>query len=53
VIDVYVIVEYGTRIVSVAMSIMDLVKFDVERALGVEVAQVNVHVEGLRISDPD
>lgn len=53
VIDVYVIMEYGTRIVSVATSIMELVRFDVERALGVEVAQVNVHVEGLRISDPD
>ena len=53
VIDVYVIVEYGTRIVSVATSIMDLVAFNVERALDVPVAQVNVHVEGLRISDPD
>jgi len=52
-IDVFVIVEYGTRIASVALSIMDLVKFNVERALGVSVAQVNVHVEGLRISDPD
>jgi uncharacterized alkaline shock family protein YloU len=53
VIDVYVIVEYGTRIASVAKSIMNLVKFNVERALGVPVAQVNVHIEGLRISDPD
>jgi uncharacterized alkaline shock family protein YloU len=52
-IDVYVIVEYGTRITSVANSVMDVVKFNVERALGVPVAQVNVHVEGLRISDPD
>jgi len=52
-IDVYVIVEYGTRIASVAKSIMNLVKFNVERALGVHVAQVNVHVEGLRISNPD
>jgi uncharacterized alkaline shock family protein YloU len=53
VIDVHVIVEYGTRISSVANSIMNLVKFNVERAIGVPVAQVNVHVEGLRISSPD
>jgi uncharacterized alkaline shock family protein YloU len=48
-----VIVEYGTRVASVAKSIMDLVKFDVERSVGVPVAEVNVHVERLRISNPD
>lgn len=53
IIDVYVIVEYGTRIASVAKSVMNAVQFNVERALGVPVAQVNVHVEGLRISNPD
>ena len=53
VLDVHVIVEYGTRIASVANSLMDLVKFNIERALSVPVAQVNVHVEGLRISNPD
>ena len=52
-IDVYVIIEYGTRIASVARSVMNVVKFSVERALGVPVAEVNVHVEGLRISDID
>ena len=53
IIDVHVIVEYGTRIASVTNSIMNTVKFNVERALGVPVAQVNVHVKGLRISNPD
>ncbi len=53
IIDVHVIVEYGTRIASVAKSIMNLVKFSVERAVSVPVAQVNVHVEGLRISNTD
>ncbi|MGD2176820.1 MAG: Asp23/Gls24 family envelope stress response protein [Anaerolineae bacterium] len=52
-IDVYVIVEYGTRIPAVARSVMDVVKFSVERALGVPVAEVNVHVDGLRVSDVD
>ena len=52
-IDVYVIIEYGTRIVAVANSVMNVVKFTVERALGIPVAEVNVHVQGLRISDTD
>ena len=53
VIDVHVVVEYGTRIASVAKSIMNLVKFEVERSVGVPVTAVNVHVERLRISSPD
>lgn len=53
VIDVYVIIEYGTRIPAVARSVMNVVQFSVERALGVPVAEVNVHVDGLRVSDVD
>lgn len=53
IIDVYVIIEYGTRIAAVARSVMNVVKFSVEKALGIPVAEVNVHVEGLRISDID
>jgi uncharacterized alkaline shock family protein YloU len=53
VIDVYVIIEYGTRIVAVARNVMNVVKFSVERALGIPVAEVNVHVEGLRVSNTD
>ena len=49
-IDLYVIIEYGTRISEVAHNIMENVKFAVEKALGVAVAQVNVHVQGLRVS---
>ncbi len=53
VIDVYVIIEYGTRIPAVARSVMNVVQFSVERALGVPVASVNVHVDGLRVSNVD
>jgi len=52
-IDLYVIVEYGTRIASVAASLQNLVRFNVEKALGVPVGAVNVHVQGLRVSNPD
>jgi uncharacterized alkaline shock family protein YloU len=52
-IDIYVIIEYGTRITQVATSVSNTVKFNVEKALGMPVEQVNVHVRGLRVSDTD
>ncbi len=52
VIDLYVIIEYGTRISTVAHNIMQNVKFSVEKALGVPITQVNVYVQGLRVSNP-
>jgi len=52
-IDIYVIIEYGTRIKSVANSVQNTVRYHVEKALGMPVNEVNVHVQGLRISDMD
>ncbi len=52
-IDLYVIVEYGTRIKSVAASVSDNVRYQVERVFGLPVSQVNIHVRGLRISNTD
>ena len=52
-IDINVIVEYGTRINSVAESVANTVRFHVEKALGLRVNSVNVHVAGLRISNTD
>ncbi|MBC7263549.1 MAG: Asp23/Gls24 family envelope stress response protein [Chloroflexi bacterium] len=53
IIDLYVIIEYGTRISEVAQNIMENVKFQVERSLGVPIHQINVHVQGLRVSEQD
>ena len=50
-IDLYIIVEYGTRISTVASSVINAVRFTVEKATGMTVVQVNVHVQGIRISD--
>jgi uncharacterized alkaline shock family protein YloU len=50
IIDVYVIIEYGTRIASVANSLINGVRYTVEQSIGVPVGQVNVHVQGLRVS---
>lgn len=53
IIDLYVIVEYGLRITEVAQNVVEGVKFRVEKALGVPVVQVNIHVQGMHVSDTD
>lgn len=52
-INVHVVIEYGTRITSVANSVANTIRFHVEKALGLKVNSVNVHVAGLRVSDLD
>jgi uncharacterized alkaline shock family protein YloU len=52
-IGIHIIVEYGTRINSVAENVANTVRFHVERALGLKVNTINVHVAGLRISNTD
>ncbi len=52
-IDLNIIVEFGTRINEVAQSAANTVRFHVEKALGLHVNSVNVHVAGLRVSDAD
>jgi uncharacterized alkaline shock family protein YloU len=46
-IDVYVVVQYGVRITEVAHNLKSAVRFEVERATGVPVAEVNVFVQGV------
>jgi uncharacterized alkaline shock family protein YloU len=46
-------VEYGTRITSVAASVANAVKYQVEKSLGMSVRNVNVHIQGLRVSNAD
>jgi uncharacterized alkaline shock family protein YloU len=51
IINLYVILEYGTRISEVARNIMSNVKFALESSLGIPVVQVNVTVQGIRVSE--
>jgi uncharacterized alkaline shock family protein YloU len=53
IIDVYIVIEYGTRLKSVAASVSNTIRYNVEKALGLPVNEVNVHVQGLRVSTPD
>ena len=52
-IDLYIIIEYGTRIKSVASSVVNTVRYHVEKAMGLPINEINVHVQGLRISNLD
>jgi uncharacterized alkaline shock family protein YloU len=52
-IDIYIIIEYGTRIKSVAASVANTVRYHVEKAMGLPINEINVHVQGLRISNLD
>ena len=52
-IEVYVIIAYGTRISMVADSIIDAIRFEVEKSLGVPVEQVDVYVQGLLMGDAE
>ncbi|GCE48559.1 putative alkaline shock family protein YloU [Thermosporothrix hazakensis] len=52
IIDVYVVLEYGLRISEIGHNIMSTVKFSIEKMLGIQVAEVNVNVQGL-LHSPD
>lgn len=46
-IDLYIIVEYGCRIPEVSWDIQEKVKKSVEEQTGLEVVEVNIHVQGV------
>ena len=52
-IDVNIIVEYGVRIPDVAFEIQNRVKKSVENMTGLKVAEVNVHVQGVKTEKDD
>lgn len=52
-IDVNIIVEYGARIPDVAFEIQNRVKKAVESMTGLEVLEVNVHVQGVNLPEED
>ena len=50
-IDVNIIVEYGVRIPDIAFEIQNRVKKAVESMTGLEVLEVNVHVQGVNLPE--
>ncbi|MGI6165293.1 MAG: Asp23/Gls24 family envelope stress response protein [Limnochordia bacterium] len=52
-VDLHIIVQYGVRISEVANNVRAKVKYAVETLLGLKVACVNIHVEGVHVTGVD
>ncbi|WP_265443751.1 Asp23/Gls24 family envelope stress response protein [Acetivibrio straminisolvens] len=48
-IDLYIIVEYGCRIPEVSWNIQEKVKKAIETMTGLNVVEVNIHIQGVNI----
>ena len=46
--DLHIIVEYGTNISAIAQVLIDTVKYRVQEYVGIEVADINIFVDGIR-----
>ena len=46
-VDLYIIVEYGVRIPDVALRVQENVKKAIESMTGLDVVEVNIHVQGV------
>jgi uncharacterized alkaline shock family protein YloU len=48
-VDLYIIVEYGVQIKEVARNVIDTVQYAIQNQFSLQVAKVNVKVQGVRI----
>jgi uncharacterized alkaline shock family protein YloU len=48
-VDIFIIVEYGTKISVIANNIIQKVKFTLEGLTGIKVSKVTVYVQGIRV----
>jgi uncharacterized alkaline shock family protein YloU len=48
VVDLYIVVSYGTRIPQVAKNVMEKVQYTLESTTGLKVSQVNVNIQGVQ-----
>ena len=51
VVELYVIVSYGTRIPEVAANVMEKVKYVMEKITGIPVLVVNLHIQGIQAAE--
>ena len=51
IIDIHIIIEYGMNINSVCRSIVNRVRYTIEKSVGLKVNRVNVRVEGIRVDE--
>lgn len=49
IVDLYIVVSYGTRIPQVAKNVMEKVQYTLENITGLKVSQVNVNIQGVQV----
>jgi len=49
-IDMYIIVNYGTKISEIAHNVQSQVKYTLNKSLGLSISSVNIYVQGVRVS---
>ena len=49
IVDLYLVLGYGVKISEVVSEVQKRVKYTVEKALNMDVKEVNVHVEGIKV----
>lgn len=52
-VDLFIIVEYGVRIPDVALRVQENVKRAIEAMTGLDVVEVNIHVQGVGFAQDD
>ncbi|QPC46305.1 Asp23/Gls24 family envelope stress response protein [Mangrovibacillus cuniculi] len=51
-IDMYIIVGYGTKISEIAHNVQSVVKYTLNKTIGLSVDSVNIFVQGVRVTNP-
>ena len=50
-VDVYLVAQYGNKLSEISKSVQGKVKYNLDALLGIHVTEVNVIVQGVRVSD--
>jgi uncharacterized alkaline shock family protein YloU len=50
-VDVYLVAQYGTKLSEISKSVQGKVRYNLDALLGIHAAEVNVIVQGVRVTD--
>lgn len=50
-VDVYIVAQYGTKLSEISKSVQGKVRYNLDALLGIHVTEVNVIVQGIRVTD--
>lgn len=49
VIDLYIIVMYGTKVSVIANNVQSSVKYQIEKTLGIKVDEINIYIQDIKV----